>query len=82
MEPKGKKPTSLMQPQLLAEVHPFTPTLKKWRHGIEVDCGPDWSWEVIELAVADRPHPTASTPDAIALFDEDIAYQVKARSAR
>jgi len=82
MEPKGKKPTSLMQPQPLAEVHPFTPTLKKWRHGIEVECGPDWSWEVIELAVADWPHPTASTPDAIAQFDEDIAYQVKAGSAR
>jgi hypothetical protein len=36
------KPTSLMQPQPLAEVHPFTPTLKDWRHGIDVDCGLDW----------------------------------------
>jgi len=41
-EPKGNKPTSLMQPQLLGEAHPFTLTLKKWWHGIEVDCGPDW----------------------------------------
>jgi hypothetical protein len=35
------KPTSLMQPQPLAEVHPFTPTLKGWRHGIDMDYGPD-----------------------------------------
>jgi hypothetical protein len=40
--PKGK-PMSLMQPQPLSEVHPFAPTMHKWRHGIKVDCGPDWS---------------------------------------
>jgi hypothetical protein len=67
-----------MQPQPLSEVHLFVPTLHKWRHGIEVDCGPNWSWENVEAAVARGPHPTASTPDAIALFKEDIAYQVKA----
>ena len=67
-EPEGKKPTSLMQPQPLAAAHPFTPTLKSWRHGTEVDCGPDWSWDIIEAAVARGPHPTASTPAAIALF--------------
>jgi len=78
LEPEGKKPTSLMQPQPLAAAHPFTPTLKSWRHGIEVDCGPDWSWDVIEAAVARGPHPTALTPDDIAHFEEDIAYQVKA----
>ncbi len=67
-----------MQPQPLSVVHPFTPTLNKWRHGIEVDCGPDWSWEVVEAAIARGPHLTATTPDLIALFKEDIAYQVKA----
>jgi hypothetical protein len=72
--PQGK-PTSLMQPQPLSAVHPFTPTMNKWRHGIEVDCGPDWSWEVVETAVAQGPHPTAATPDSIALFKEDIALQ-------
>ena len=75
--PQGK-PTSLMQPQPLSAVHPFTPTLNKWRHGIEVDCGPDWSWDLLEAARARGPHPTASTPDSVALFKEDIAYQVKA----
>jgi hypothetical protein len=72
------KTTSLMQPQPLSAVHPFTPTLNKWWHGIEVDCGPDWSWEVVEAAIACGPHPTTTTPDLIALFKEDIAYQVKA----
>ncbi len=73
---KGK-PTSLMQPQPLAEVHPFMPTLKGWQHGINMDCGPDWDWEVIEAAVARGPHPIATTPDAIAFFKEDMAYQEK-----
>jgi hypothetical protein len=75
--PQGK-PTLLMQPQLLSAVHPLTPTLNKWRHGIEVDCSPDWSWEVVEAAIARGTHLTASTQDSIALFKEDIAYQVKA----
>ena len=50
--PTEGKPTSLMQPQPLANGHSFMPTLKEWRHGIEVDCGPDWTWDVIEAAVA------------------------------
>ena len=53
-----------MQPQPLAEVHPFTPTMKNWRHSIEVDCGPDWSWDVIETAIERGPHLTACTADA------------------
>jgi hypothetical protein len=77
MVSKGK-PKSLMQPQPLAEVHPFTPTLTEWQHGINVDCGPNWSWEVIEAAVARGPHPTESTPEALQVFKEDIEYQVHA----
>jgi hypothetical protein len=73
--PTEGKPTSLMQPQPLANVHPFTPTLKEWQHRIEVDCGPDWAWDVIEAAVAWGPHPTACTAKAIALFKDDIKYQ-------
>ena len=67
-----------MQPQPLADVHPFAPVLHTWREGIEVDCGPDWSWDTIETAIVRGPHPTAHTPDAIALFKEDIEYQVNA----
>ena len=66
------KHTSLMHPQPLAEVHPFTPTMKAWRQGIPVDCGPNWNWDVITAAVAHGPHPTARTQDSIALFAEDI----------
>ncbi len=54
------------------------PTLKEWKHGIEVDCGPDWTWDVIEAAIVQGPHPTACTPKAIALFEEDIEYQRQA----
>ena len=67
-----------MQPQQLAVVHPFAQTLKQWRHGISVDCGRDWLWDVIEAAVKQGPHPTACTADAHTLFKEDIAYQVTA----
>ncbi len=70
--------TSLMHPQPLAKVHPFTSTLKEWRHGIPVDCSSDWKWDVITAAVDHGPHPTARTQDSIALFKEDIEYQVKA----
>jgi hypothetical protein len=77
MVSKGK-PKSLMQPQPLAEVHPFTPTLTEWQHRINVNCRPNWSWEVIEAAVARGPHPTASTPEALQVFKENIEYQVRA----
>jgi hypothetical protein len=76
--PTEGKPTSLMQPQPLKDMHPFTPTLKKWRHGITVDCGPDWSWDIIETAIERGPHPSACTPKALALFEEDTEYQQKA----
>jgi hypothetical protein len=69
--PQGKH-TSLMQPQPLAGVHLFSPTLQEWEHGIPVDCSPDWEWGVIEAAVARGPHPTARTPESVALFQDDI----------
>ena len=71
-----------MQPQPLAGVHPFAPTLREWAHGIPFDCGPDWDWPVIEAAVEHGPHPTARTPDSIQLFKEDIEYQIKAGFCR
>ncbi len=73
---------SLMQPQPLADVHPFTPVMNEWRQGIKVDYGSDWSWDDIEVAVERGPHPTTSTPDAVTLFSDDIAYQVKAGFSR
>ena len=58
------KPTSLMQPQHLADVHPFVNVLHEWKEGIEVDCGEDWDWATVEEAVARGPHPTATTPES------------------
>jgi hypothetical protein len=75
--PQGEH-TLLMQPQPLAKVHLFMPTLKEWWHGIPVDCGPEWNWDVIMSAANHGLHPTAQTQDSIALFEEDIEYQVKA----
>jgi hypothetical protein len=75
--PQGEH-TLLMQPQPLAEVHPLMPTLREGRHGIPVDYGPDWLWDIIQAAVWHGPHPTACTPELVALFADDIAYQTKA----
>jgi hypothetical protein len=79
--PQGEH-TSLMQPQPLAGVHPFSPTLQEWECGIPVDCGPDWDWDIITAAVSRGPHPTARTPESVALFKEDIAYQIRAGFCR
>ena len=75
---KQGKPLSLMQPQPLADIHPFVPTLHDWQQGIRVDCGPEWDSATIEAAVDRGPHPSAMTPESIALFAEDIKYQVNA----
>ena len=63
-------------------MHPFAPTLWKWQQGIPVDCGLVWDWSVIEAAVECNPNPTAWTPKSIALFIEDIKYQIKASFCR
>jgi hypothetical protein len=53
--------------------------LKRWvTHGCPVDCGEDWSWQVIQQAVLQGPHRSATTKDSIDLLREDIEYQVKA----
>jgi hypothetical protein len=75
--PQGKL-TLLMQPQHLAAVHSFAPTILKWQQGIPIDCSSDWDRSVIVAAVERGPHPTARTPKSIALFAEDIEYQIKA----
>jgi hypothetical protein len=74
---------SLMQPQLRAAGHPFFPTLHEWgTDGVPVDCGPDWSWDVIEHAVERGPHRSAMEKENIALVHEDVQYQVDAGFSR
>jgi hypothetical protein len=68
---------SLMQPSPIAVLsHPFGPELKQWEQGVEVECGKNWSREMVEMALQRGAHPSAQTPEAIQLFEEDIAYQV------
>jgi len=74
---KGKQ-RLLMQPQPLADMHPFSKTLHEWQQGIQVDCVPNWTWEACKAAVDSGPHPPASTPESIKLFIDDIGYQEKA----
>ena len=71
-----------MQPQPLANVHPFMTVLHEWQHGILVDCGPDWKWVDCETAVKRGPHHSATTPEAIKLHNNDISYQEKAGFCR
>ena len=70
---------SLMQPQDVARAHTFGPTLEEYNtDGVPVDCGSDWTREQVMAAIARGPHKGALTDEAIELFEEDIAYQVKA----
>ena len=71
-----------MQPQPLANIHPFSTTLHEWKNGIQVECGPDWKWEDCVAAVERGPHHSATTPDAIELLNDDIGYQQKAGFCR
>lgn len=74
---------SLMQPQPLGALHPFHETLCQWgSQGVPIDCGPDWTWDAIEAAVARGPHRSALDPENIALVHEDIQYQVDAGFSR
>jgi len=76
-ERKGES-MSLMQPQPLSNIHPFSSTLREWQAGIQVDCGPEWDMTTCDAAVERGPHPTALTAEAIELFHDDISYQEKA----
>lgn len=73
----------LMWPSGKAMEHAFAPKLEEWAaDGVPVDCSDGWSEEAVMAAVECGPHPTARTREAIDLFKEDIAYQVKAGFAR
>ena len=73
----------LMQPQDVAQAHMFGPKLKEYAvNGVPVDCGEDWTREMINAAIAQGPHKPATSEEAIKLFEEDIAYQVDAGFAK
>jgi hypothetical protein len=74
----GKSGSLLMPSPIAVLSYPFGSQLKEWEKGVEVDCGEDWTVEQIELAIPQGPHRSALTEEAIELFAEDLAYQVKA----
>ena len=42
------KSRSLLQPSpFVVMAHPFGPELKTWEQGVDVDCGADWTPEMI-----------------------------------
>ena len=74
---------SLMQPQDIGRAHEFGPTLEEYAvKGVPVDCGDNWDRATIDTAISRGPHQSALTPDALKLFEEDIAYQVEAGFAK
>jgi hypothetical protein len=77
---QGKK--QLMSPATCVNFHPFTKTLGKWEEGVPVDCGEDWTTGQIEAAIQQGPHKSALNLEAIALIEEDVAYQVRAGYAQ
>jgi hypothetical protein len=77
---QGKK--LLMSPSACVNFHPFTETLREWEEGVPVDCGEDWTREMIDAAIHQGPHKSALAPEAMALVEEDVAYQVRAGYAQ
>jgi hypothetical protein len=73
---KGKPKRRLMSPSSCVNFHPFTETLRDWEEGVPVDCGEDWTSEMVEAAIQQGPHKSALMPETIALIEEDVAYQV------
>jgi hypothetical protein len=67
-----------MAPAACVNMHPFSDTLREWETGAPVDCGPPWSREAIEAAIAKGAHKSATSAESIALIIEDVTYQVKA----
>ena len=77
---QGKQ--TLMSPKASINLHPFAGTLKSWEKGVPVDCGPDWDWATVEVAVQRGAHRSALSTESIALVKEDVAYQVAQGYAR
>eukprot|EP00957_Ditylum_brightwellii_P054777 4151084-Ditylum_brightwellii.AAC.1 len=67
----------LMEPWGIVTSYPRTHRLLRWSQGgVEVDCGPRWSWEVVLAVVTRGPHTSGLTLEAINLVQEDAAYQI------
>jgi hypothetical protein len=82
METSKGKTKRLMSPSACVNFHPFAETLRDWEEGVPVDCGTNWTRDMIDAAIQQGPHRSAMTPESIALIQEDVAYQVQAGYAQ
>ena len=79
---QGKSDTQqykgLMRPRGDVLLHPAGPTLLEYAtKGCPVDCGPKWSRERIEKAIAEGPSKSARDPEAARCCREEALQKVK-----
>ena len=79
---KSAKSFSLLRPQKLAQkLLPEDRFITLWRYcheGVEVDCGPLWDPDSIEIALNTGPHVSALSPASTQLVWDDVTYQENA----
>jgi hypothetical protein len=72
-----RKLEALLQPQERAAGHPFSEVLHQLAmKGMSVNCGPEWQWSTIEVAVVQGVHHSVLEPVNVQLIHEDIKYRV------
>eukprot|EP00957_Ditylum_brightwellii_P091708 6983280-Ditylum_brightwellii.AAC.1 len=77
--PLEESKCKLMRPWSVATAYLQARKLSKWAlHWCKVDCCQPWSQSVVSMAVQQGPHVNALSPEAMALVQEDVQYQVKA----
>ena len=74
---QGKR-RKLMEPAQWMRFHPFVATLEKWADGVTAVCGDPWSRAAIDSAVQRGPHTSALLPEARALIEDEVQYQIQA----
>lgn len=79
----GKTNIKLMNPSSYALQHPAAPILKDWAdNGCPVDCGEDWSMDMIECAIKRGAHISAKHPEAITCIRAEQLEKVKSGYAK
>ena len=72
-----------MYPRSFALSHSTAPMLDQWgRHGCPADCGKAWDKEHIVAAIKRGPHQGATSPQAIAFLQAEVADKVKSGYAK
>lgn len=78
----GKK-IQLMKPRTYALQHPAAPMLDQWaEEGCPVDCGDDWTLDMIETAIRRGAHISAKAPEAIKCIRVEQLEKIKSGYAK